>query len=50
MTKDNISCGKCKHSSVVVVPDGAGMICPYHGRVGHFVKECKDYDLNEGDD
>ena len=49
MNKDSVSCGKCKHCSVVVVPDGATMVCPYHGRVGYFVKECKDYDPEEKD-
>lgn len=48
MEKGSVSCGKCKHSSVVVVPDGATMVCPYRGRVGYFLKECKDYDPEEG--
>lgn len=48
MDKDRVSCGKCKHCSIVVVPDGAAMFCPYHGIVDYFVKECKDYDPEEG--
>lgn len=48
MDKDRVSCGRCKHCSVIVVPDGAAMICPYRGKVGYFVKECKDYDPEEG--
>lgn len=49
MDKDRVSCGKCKHCAVVVVPDGAAMVCPHRGRVGYFVKECKDYDPEEGE-
>ena len=48
MNKNRISCNKCKHCSIVVVPAGAAMICPYRGKVGYFVKECKDYDPEEG--
>ena len=48
MDKDRVSCGRCKHCAVVVVPDGATMVCPYRGTVGYFVKECKDYDPEEG--
>lgn len=48
MDKDRVSCGKCKHCNVIVVPDGAAMFCPYHGKVGYFVKECKDYEPEEG--
>lgn len=48
MDKDRVSCGKCKHCSIVVVPDGADMFCPYRGIVGYHVKECKDYEPEEG--
>lgn len=48
MDKDRVLCGKCKHCFVVVVPNGAAMFCPFWGIVGHFVKECKDYEPKEG--
>lgn len=47
MNKDKVSCNKCKHCSIVVVPDGAAMFCPYHGIVDYSVKACKDYDPEE---
>lgn len=47
MNKDKISCDKCKHRSIVIVADGAAIVCPYHGTIGYDVKECKDYEPKE---
>ena len=51
MAEDRVLCGKCKHSSVVVVPDGAAIYCKYWERIGWYFlpKECRHYDPKEGD-
>lgn len=47
MNKDKVSCDKCEHCFIVVVADGAAMVCPYQGVVGHDMKKCKDYEPKE---